>query len=105
MKKRCDWARTPLSIAYHDDEWGVPEHDDRKLFEFLVLEGAQAGLSWETILQKRENYRSAFNRFDPAKVARYDENKVATLLENTGIVRNKLKIESAVINARAFLAI
>lgn len=105
MVKRCDWAKTPLSIAYHDTEWGVPEHDDHKLFEFLVLEGAQAGLSWETILQKRENYRIAFSRFDPAKVARFDARKIANLLNNPGIVRNNLKINSAINNARAFLKI
>jgi DNA-3-methyladenine glycosylase I len=100
---RCHWAKTPLSIAYHDEEWGVPQHDDRTLFEFLILEGAQAGLSWETILQKRENYRKAFNRFDPAKVARYDDQKIAELLSNAGIVRNRLKIASAIANAQAFL--
>ena len=100
---RCHWAKTPLSIAYHDEEWGVPQHDDRTLFEFLILEGAQAGLSWETILQKRENYRKAFNRFDPAKVARYDDQKIAALLSNAGIVRNRLKIASAIANAQAFL--
>ena len=100
---RCHWAKTPLSIAYHDEEWGVPQHDDRTLFEFLILEGAQAGLSWETILQKRENYRKAFNRFDPAKVARYDDQKIAALLGNAGIVRNRLKIASAIANAQAFL--
>ena len=100
---RCHWAKTPLSIAYHDEEWGVPQHDDRTLFEFLILEGAQAGLSWETILQKRENYRKAFNRFDPAKVARYDDEKIAALMSNAGIVRNRLKIVSAIANAQAFL--
>jgi len=100
---RCHWAKTPLSIAYHDEEWGVPQHDDRTLFEFLILEGAQAGLSWETILQKRENYRKAFNRFDPAKVARYGDQKIAELLSNAGIVRNRLKIASAIANAQAFL--
>ena len=100
---RCHWAKTPLAIAYHDEEWGVPQHDDRTLFEFLILEGAQAGLSWETILQKRENYRKAFNRFDPAKVARYDDQKIAELLSNAGIVRNRLKIASAIANAQAFL--
>ena len=100
---RCHWAKTPLSIAYHDEEWGVPQHDDRTLFEFLILEGAQAGLSWETILQKRENYRKAFNRFDPVKVARYDDQKIAELLSNAGIVRNRLKIASAIANAQAFL--
>jgi DNA-3-methyladenine glycosylase I len=100
---RCHWAKTPLAIAYHDEEWGVPQHDDRTLFEFLILEGAQAGLSWETILQKRENYRKAFNRFDPAKVARYDDEKIAALMSNAGIVRNRLKIVSAIANAQAFL--
>jgi len=94
-----------LSIAYHDQEWGVPVHDDRRLFEFLILEGAQAGLSWNTILQKRENYRKAFDRFDASKVARYDARKVAALLANPGIVRNRLKIAAAVQNARAFLEV
>src|SRR5205814_2826726 len=97
---RCSWARTPLSIAYHDTEWGVPQHDDRVLFEFLTLEGAQAGLSWETILKKRNNYRRAFDNFDPAKVARYDARKVARLLADEGIVRNKLKIASTISNAK-----
>ena len=100
---RCAWARDPLSIAYHDEEWGVPQHDDRVLFEFLVLEGAQAGLSWSTILNKRRAYRRAFDRFDPRKVARYDEKRVAELLANDGIVRNKLKVGSAIQNARALL--
>jgi DNA-3-methyladenine glycosylase I len=103
--KRCSWATTELGIAYHDDEWGVPLHDDRKLFEFLILEGAQAGLSWETILQKRENYRSAFDQFDPALVATYDKRRLAQLLANPGIVRNRLKVTAAVHNARAFLAV
>ena len=94
-----------MSIAYHDREWGVPAHDDRSLFEFLILEGAQAGLSWETILRKRENYRAAFDNFDPAKVARYDQRKIAKLLANEGIIRNRLKVASAVQNARAFLAV
>lgn len=102
---RCAWARDELSIAYHDREWGVPLHDERKLFEFLVLEGAQAGLSWSTILRKRPNYRAAFDRFDPRKVARYDERKVAALLADAGIVRNRLKIAAAVTNARAFLEV
>src|SRR3954471_6275370 len=102
---RCSWARNELSIRYHDSEWGVPQHDDRLLFEFLVLEGAQAGLSWETILKKRENYRQAFDRFDPATVARYGESKRLTLLSNPGIVRNRLKIEAASRNAKAFLAV
>ena len=103
MTKRCAWARTPLSIAYHDNEWGVPLHDDTRLFEFLILEGAQAGLSWETILNKRENYRAAFDGFNPAKVAGYSERKVEALLNNAGIIRNRLKINSAITNARAFL--
>jgi len=102
-KTRCEWARTDLSIAYHDREWGVPVHDDRKLFEFLVLEGAQAGLSWETILQKREAYREAFDNFDPEKVARYDRTRIARLFGNAGIVRNRLKIQAAVANAHCFL--
>jgi DNA-3-methyladenine glycosylase I len=100
---RCHWARTDFSIAYHDREWGVPVHDDRTLFEFLILEGAQAGLSWETILRKRENYRAAFDNFHPAKVAKYDRRKIARLLADEGIIRNRLKIASAVQNARAFL--
>ncbi len=103
---RCSWPGTdPLYCEYHDTEWGVPVHDDRKLFEFLLLEGAQAGLSWITILRKREAYRKAFDDFDPAKVARYTEKRVAKLLENAGIVRNRLKVESAVKNARAFLKV
>jgi DNA-3-methyladenine glycosylase I len=103
-KKRCAWSGTdPLYVAYHDEEWGVPMHDDRVLFEFLVLEGAQAGLSWSTILRKRDAYRRAFDRFDPRKVARYDKRKVAALLADAGIVRNRAKIESAIKNARAFL--
>lgn len=106
-KPRCTWAGTtdPLMIAYHDEEWGVPLHDDRQLFEFLILEGAQAGLSWRTILHKRENYRRAFHRFDPAKVARYGARDVKRLLADAGIVRNRLKIESAIDNARAFLRV
>ncbi len=100
---RCPWARNPLAIAYHDYEWGVPVHDDRRLFEFLILEGAQAGLSWDTILQKRDNYRLAFEGFDPEVVARFDKRKLQRLLANAGIVRNRLKIESAVLNARAVL--
>jgi len=103
--RRCQWATSDLSIAYHDQEWGVPLHDDRQLFEFLILEGAQAGLSWNTILQKRGNYRKAFDRFDPSKVARYDARKIAALLENPGIVRNRLKIAAAVQNAQAFLRV
>jgi len=102
---RCAWARTPLYEVYHDTEWGVPLHDDRALFEFLVLEGAQAGLSWATILNKRQNYRRAFDQFDPQKVARYNAAKIAALLQNPGIVRNRLKINSAVTNAQAFLKI
>src|SRR5882762_5560925 len=103
--KRCAWARTELSIAYHDLEWGVPLHDDRALFEFLILEGAQAGLSWETILQKRDNYRAAFDNFEPARVARYRMSKTDKLLLNPGIIRNRLKVASAVTNARAFLEV
>ena len=103
MTKRCFWAKTPLSIAYHDEEWGVPLHDDTRLFEFIVLEGAQAGLSWETILNKRDNYRAAFDGFNPTKIAKYDERKIASLLNNAGIIRNRLKIASAITNARAFL--
>lgn len=102
---RCHWARTDLSILYHDNEWGVPAHDERTLFEFLILEGAQAGLSWETILRKRKNYRRAFDNFDPRKVAKYDQRKTSQLLANEGIIRNRLKIASAVQNARAFLEI
>ncbi len=101
---RCDWAgQDPLYVAYHDTEWGVPVHDDRKLFEFLILEGAQAGLSWITILRKRENYRRAFDGFDPEAVARYDEAKIAALLADPGIVRNRQKVAAAVGNAKAFL--
>lgn len=102
---RCGWARDPLSIAYHDTEWGVPQHDDRVLFEFLLLEGAQAGLSWSTILNKRAAYRRAFNGFDPRKVSRYEQEKITELLANDGIVRNRLKIRSAIQNARAFLEV
>jgi DNA-3-methyladenine glycosylase I len=102
---RCGWARTEEMIAYHDSEWGVPLHDDRGLFEFLILEGAQAGLSWSTILNKRRAYRAAFDRFDPRKVARYDERKVAELLNDAGIVRNRLKVAAAVRNANALLAV
>ena len=100
---RCAWARTPLSIAYHDTEWGFPVHDDRTLFEFLILEGAQAGLSWEIILRKRDTYRAAFAGFDPAQVARFRSDRLARLLENPGIVRNRLKVHSAVTNAKLFL--
>src|SRR5262249_52905213 len=102
---RCAWARTPSSIAYHDAEWGVPVHDDTKLFEFLILEGAQAGLSWETILRKRDAYREAFAGFDPARVARFTAARVARLLKNAGIVRNRLKVASAVRNAKAALEV
>ena len=102
---RCHWAKTELSIHYHDREWGVPVHDDRTLFEFLILEGAQAGLSWETILRKRDNFRAAFDNFDPCKVARYDQHRVAKLLGNVGIIRNRLKINAAIQNAKAFLEI
>ncbi len=105
MTERCTWAKTPLSIAYHDEEWGIPIHDDTRLFEFLILEGAQAGLSWETILNKRDNYRAAFNRFNPAKIARYDQRKINALLNDAGIIRNRLKINSAVSNAIAFLQV
>jgi DNA-3-methyladenine glycosylase I len=100
---RCAWAQSELMIRYHDQEWGVPVHDDARLFEFLILEGAQAGLRWETILNKRENYREAFDGFDAERIARYDRRKIAQLLANPGIVRNRLKIASAVQNARAFL--
>jgi DNA-3-methyladenine glycosylase I len=103
--KRCTWATTPLGIAYHDAEWGVPVHDDRRLFEFLILEGAQAGLSWETILKKRDAYRAAFDGFDPAIVAAYDRRKITQLLANPGIVRNRLKVHAAVQNAAAFLQV
>ncbi len=103
--QRCGWAKNDLSISYHDAEWGVPQHDDQKLFEFLILEGAQAGLSWDTVLKKRENYRAAFDGFDAEKIALYDDKKCAELLQNEGIIRNRLKIKSAVNNAEAFLAI
>lgn len=104
---RCHWAgqTDPDMIAYHDEEWGVPVHDDNTLFEFLILEGAQAGLSWSTILHKRENYRKAFDKFDPKKVARYQETKVAKLLADPGIVRNRLKVAAAVINAQKFIEV
>lgn len=105
MPTRCAWAQRPLMIEYHDSEWGVPVHDDRLLFEFLILEGAQAGLTWLTILQRRENYRKAFGNFDPKKVARYNAAKVKSLLKNEDIIRNRLKIEATVANARAFLAV
>ena len=102
---RCPWAKNELSIRYHDTEWGVPQHDDRVLFEFLVLEGAQAGLSWDTILRKRENYRAAFDNFDPKAISRYGQRKMDSLMRDEGIVRNRLKILSAVKNAKAFLAV
>jgi DNA-3-methyladenine glycosylase I len=104
-RQRCSWATTPAMIAYHDAEWGVPQHDDRVLFEFLILEGAQAGLSWSTILAKREAYRRAFSNFNPKSIARYDAPKLKQLMANAGIVRNRLKISAAVQNARAFLAV
>jgi DNA-3-methyladenine glycosylase I len=100
---RCNWARNPLAIRYHDEEWGVPQHDDRILFEFLILEGAQAGLSWDTILAKRENYRAAFDGFNAKRIAAYDRRKLASLLRDPGIIRNRLKIASAVQNAKTFL--
>ncbi|MCC6860244.1 MAG: DNA-3-methyladenine glycosylase I, partial [Bryobacterales bacterium] len=103
--ERCPWARSDLEIAYHDLEWGVPLHDDRALFELLILEGAQAGLSWSTILRKRDNYRAAFHGFDPQRVACYGEKDVARLLADPGIVRNRMKIEATVRNARAFLKV
>ena len=103
--ERCPWAKSDLYVQYHDTEWGVPIHDDRLLFEFLILEGAQAGLSWETILKKRPAYREAFDQFDPTVMARYGEKKVQALLSNPGIIRNRLKIDAAVQNARSFLAV
>jgi DNA-3-methyladenine glycosylase I len=105
MIHRCEWAQSDLMIKYHDDEWGVPVHDDRRLFEFITLEGAQAGLRWETILRKRENYRDAFDNFDVRAIARYDKRKVARLLKNPGIVRNRLKISATIQNARACIDI
>jgi DNA-3-methyladenine glycosylase I len=102
---RCGWAKNDLAVRYHDSEWGVPMHDDRKLFEFLILEGAQAGLSWDTILRKRENYRAAFDDFDAEKIAVYEAGKIDALLQNEGIVRNRLKIASTVRNANSFLKI
>ncbi len=102
---RCGWATNDLAILYHDREWGVPQHDDRVLFEFLVLEGAQAGLSWDTILRKRENYRAAFDNFDARKISRYNQRKLDSLMRNEGIVRNRLKILSAAKNAKAFLEV
>ncbi len=106
MKTRCEWAGSdPLYLDYHDKEWGIPEHNDQKLFEMLILEGAQAGLSWITILRKRENYRKAFDNFDPKKIAAYNKTKIQELLNNEGIVRNKLKVNAAVQNAGGFLEI
>ncbi len=102
---RCEWAKTEHSIPYHDTEWGVPLYDDQKLFEFLLLEGAQAGLSWETVLKKRDRYREVFDQFDPQKVARYTQKKIDKLLADPGIIRNRLKVESAIRNARAFLKV
>jgi DNA-3-methyladenine glycosylase I len=102
---RCPWPTNDLSIHYHDEEWGTPAHGDITLFEFLILEGAQAGLSWDTILKKRENYRAAFNNFDPQKIARYDRRKIQILMNNAGIIRNRLKIASTVQNAKAFLEV
>jgi DNA-3-methyladenine glycosylase I len=104
-RTRCSWARNPLSIRYHDEEWGAPQHDDCVLFEFLILEGAQAGLSWDTILKKRENYRAAFDGFDPARVAAFDRRRVQSLMRDPGLVRNQLKLVSAVQNAKAFLKV
>ena len=103
--QRCAWAQTDLSIAYHDQEWGVPVHDDRVLFEFLILEGAQAGLNWETILKKRASYQEAFDHFDPVMVAGYGDKRMSELLQNPGVIRNRRKIQSAIQNAKAFLAI
>ncbi len=103
--RRCDWAKNDLAIKYHDEEWGVPVHDDRLLFEFLILEGAQAGLSWDTVLAKRENYHAAFDNFAVEKVSKYDEAKKEELLQNAGIIRNRLKIKSAIQNANAFIQI
>ena len=102
---RCEWAGNELMIQYHDQEWGSPLHDDQMLFEFLILEGAQAGLSWNTILQKRENYRTAFDNFDPAVIAEYEDDKVQSLMANAGIVRNRLKISATISNAKAYLAV
>ncbi len=105
MKTRCPWAQSEPNIAYHDTEWGVPQHDDRVLFEYLILEGAQAGLSWSTILRKRENYRRAFDGFDPVRIAKYRDARITKLLADDGIVRNRLKILAAVQNAQSFLAV
>lgn len=103
--QRCEWAKSDLSLRYHDTEWGVPLRDDHRLFEFLILEGAQAGLSWETILKKRDNYRAAFDHFDAQRIARYDQKKIDRLLANPGIIRNRLKIAAAIENAKSFLAV
>jgi DNA-3-methyladenine glycosylase I len=103
--KRCEWPKNELAIKYHDEEWGVPCHDDERLFEFIILEGAQAGLSWDTILRKREAYREAFDGFDVKKVARYTDKRIEKLLQNEGIIRNRLKVASAVTNAKAFLKV
>ena len=105
IMKRCEWPKNDLAIKYHDEEWGVPLHDDARLFEFLILEGAQAGLSWDTILRKRENYRKAFDGFDVNKVARYTEKRIEKLLQDEGIIRNRLKVAAAVSNAKAFIAV
>ena len=105
LRKRCAWPSNPLAVEYHDREWGVPVKDDRTLFEFLILEGAQAGLSWDTVLAKREHYRKVFDGFDPARVARYDARKKARLMLDAGIIRNRAKIEAVVVNAKAFLAV
>lgn len=105
MQRRCGWAKTELGISYHDHEWGMPVHDDHVLFEFLILEGAQAGLNWETILKKRDNYRKAFDRFNAGLVAKYDRRKVKRLLDDPGIIRNRLKVEAAIQNAKAFLKV
>lgn len=106
QKTRCHWASNdPLYIEYHDHEWGVPVYDEQKLFEFILLEGAQAGLSWITILKRRENYRQAFDQFDPYKIARYNEKKLSSLLNDPGIIRNRLKVQAAVLNAQAFLQV
>lgn len=103
---RCEWSGDdPLYIKYHDEEWGVPVHDDKKLFEMLILEGAQAGLSWITVLRKRENYRKAFSNFSPSRIAKYDDKKIEELLNNSGIIRNRLKINAAIMNARLFLEV
>lgn len=105
MRRRCAWAKSEISIQYHDEEWGVPVHDDRALFEMLILEGAQAGLSWEVVLRKRARYREVFDNFDATRMARYDKRRVRKLLRDPGIIRNRLKIEAAIQNAKAFLAV